>query len=615
MRFDFFVVPFCLGFAYLIIVLLIKSGKWISELEAGAGIKILKSLFTGRTAMALKEFFIECLLHRKVFKVNRLLGYMHMSLAFGWFLLIVIGKFEATYYTGQLTNEFYYPIFFRYFENNPHPSLVLQTFNAIMDLLLLFILSGVVLAVFKRYNSNAMGMKNSTKHSPGDKWALAMLWMIFPLRLFAESLTAGCTGNGSFLTQTFGNVLVMLFPVRHLAYVAWWAYSVALGSFMFALPYSRYMHIPTEILLIFLKNWGLKPGETITGIVSIELYACSRCGICIDPCQMDPSRSRKDQMVYFLRKLRDGKPIDSEAHNCLLCGRCQDICPVGINLTNMRLIGRKQIDNLPIEPGSYPAIPIPVHSNACDVIYFSGCMGSLTPGVRLSMESILEESGVNYLFLDKEKSYCCGRPLKLAGRYEDAERVSQNIKEAILASGAHTLVTSCPICYKCFIEDYKCKLRILHHSEYLLELIQSGLISPKPDFKRIVYHDPCELGRKSGIYTQPRELLSRVGYLVPVGEEAEKSLCCGGSLGNLSMSVNEREKIQQATALYLNHDRPDCIATACPLCKKSLAKFSGKPVKDIAELVAENLLNNRMMQVKAKKSTLAAVETAVYCPI
>ena len=33
----------------------------------------------------------ESLLHRRIFKVNPLLGYMHMSLAFGWFLLIVVG--------------------------------------------------------------------------------------------------------------------------------------------------------------------------------------------------------------------------------------------------------------------------------------------------------------------------------------------------------------------------------------------------------------------------------------------------------------------------------------------------------------------------------------------
>ena len=605
MCFDFFVIPFCLGFGYLTIVLLFKYGRWINELGDGAGIKILKSLPTKKTAYACREFFQECLIHRKIFKVNPLLGYMHMSLAFGWFLLIVIGKFEASYFTGEFANEFYFPIFFRFFVLNPSHTFTLQFYNAIMDLLLLFILSGVSLALFKRFKSNAMGMKTSTKHTRGDQWALALLWMIFPLRLIAESLTAGFARNGSFLTQTLGNILVMIFPVKDLAYLFWWGYSIVLGGFLVALPYSRYMHIPTEIFLIFLKNWGFKPEETVSGLASFELYSCSRCGICIDTCQMDPSINRKTQMVYFLRDLRAGKPVAEIAQNCLLCGRCQEICPVGIDLTNIRLISRKQNDVLPAKPSSYPTIPL--HSTGKDVIYFAGCMGSLTPGVRKSMEMILDESGEKYLFLDKEKSYCCGRPLKLAGRLDDAKLVSQKIREAISSSGAHTLVTSCPICYKSFMDDYKYNIRILHHSEYLLELIQRGLIQIKPDLKRIVYHDPCELGRKSGIYTQPRELLSQLGRLVSVGESHQKSLCCGGSLGNLTMSIHEREQIQKSTALYLNQSNPDYIATACPLCKKSLTRFSINPVKDLSELVAENLIKSNYKPDAAKKSNIAAL--------
>jgi Fe-S oxidoreductase len=603
MRFDYFVVPFCAGFGYLIIVLLFTYGRWINELGEGAALKIFKSLLTRKTLLASREVFQECLVHRKVFRVNPLLGYMHMSLALGWFLLIVIGKFEASYFTGEFTNEFYFPIFFRFFELSPHRTFTLQFFNALMDFLLLFILSGVALALYKRFKSSAMGMKNSTKHTSGDKWALALLWMIFPLRLFAESLTAGFAGNGSFLTQPLGNLLGMILPVRMLATPVWWGYSIVLGGFMVALPYSRYMHIPTEILLIFLKNWGIKPKDSISGMAFFELYSCSRCGICIDRCQLNPAINKKNQMVYFLRELRAGNEVTQMAHNCLLCGRCQEICPVGIDLTNLRTISRKQKDNAHIHSSSYPSIPM--HSFSTKVLYFAGCMGSLTPGIRKSMETILEVSGEKYLFLDKEKSYCCGRPLKLAGRLAEAEKVSQNIKEAIVSSGANTLVTSCPICYKSFKDDYKCELRVLHHSEYLLELIQGGMIRIRSGNKRLVYHDPCELGRKSGIYTQPREILTKLGSLTNVEEAYGKSLCCGGSLGHLTISMEEREQIQKSTAEYLNQDNPDCIATACPLCKKSLTKFSESPVKDIAELIAENLIKSNYKDHKTKKSNLA----------
>ena len=133
MYFDYFVVPFCLGFAFLCIHLIIKYGRWMSELGEGSGKKIVQSLLTRKSVSAIREVFTECLVHKKIFKVNPLLGYMHMSLALGWFLLIVVGKFESLYFTGDVVNEFYYPIFFRFFELHPHNTTVLAIFNGLMD--------------------------------------------------------------------------------------------------------------------------------------------------------------------------------------------------------------------------------------------------------------------------------------------------------------------------------------------------------------------------------------------------------------------------------------------------------------------------------------------------
>ena len=72
-------------------------------------------------------------------------------------------------------------------------------------------------------------------------------------------------------------------------------------------------------------------------------------------------------------------------------------------------------------------------------------------------------------------------------------------------------------------------------------------------------------------------------------QEKENSLCCGGSLGNLSINSEERCAIQKATAEYLNSTDPEIVATSCPMCKKSIAQYSDAPVKDIAEMVADNL--------------------------
>jgi len=588
MHYSLFVIPFMAGMVILTVLLAFRYIKWLGSLEAGNLTKIGLNIFTVKTLYAVREVFMESLIHRKVFRNNRMLGYMHMSLAFGWFMLIVVGKLETFFYTGKFANEFYYPVFFRFFELTPHKTGMLVVFNAVMDFTLLLVLSGIVVAILRRFRPAITGMKKNTKHSFGDRLALTALWLIFPLRLLAESATAGYAQNGSFMTQPLGDFMGYFLPVQTLSIVFWWMYSLSLGAFMVSIPFSRYMHIPTEILLIFLRNWGLKTNETFTGFSEIEVQSCSRCGICIDTCQMNSQgKNCTSQMVYFLRDYRYDQLRPDLTDNCLLCGRCTAACPVGIDLTQQRILKRKKTTFE--QPEGFKYLPVNQPIAKADVVYFAGCMSHLSPTISRSMEKIFKAAKVNYLFMDKYESVCCGRPLKLSGQFEAAKKLVENNRKRIIASGAKTLVTSCPICYKSFKEDYHLDIEVVHHSEYLPELILQKRITVLPSGKKVVFHDPCELGRGSGIYIQPRILLKHFNNLVPILQEKENSLCCGGSLGNLSMNPDERCAIQKATSEYLNSADAEIIATSCPMCKKSIAQFSDAPVKDIAELVAANL--------------------------
>jgi ferredoxin len=257
---------------------------------------------------------------------------MHMSLAFGWFLLIVVGWIETMAYLGFTMVPLQGHVFFKYFAASNGIATHSPIFEHLMDALLLMVLVGVVLAWFKRLRSRAMGMRRTTKHILFDRVALSALWFIFPARLVAESLTAAIYGGGGFLTGSIGVGAASLLAPDVLALIyepAWWFYSSMLGIFFVAMPFSRYMHIFTEIPLIFLRQWQLHPAIERKSYDNFEVEACSRCGICIDPCQLQSDLGINDtQSVYYLRDRRYNMLSLKVTNNCLMCGRCEALCPV-----------------------------------------------------------------------------------------------------------------------------------------------------------------------------------------------------------------------------------------------------------------------------------------------
>jgi Fe-S oxidoreductase len=88
-----------------------------------------------------------------------------------------------------------------------------------------------------------------------------------------------------------------------------------------------------------------------------------------------------------------------------------------------------------------------------------------------------------------------------------------------------------------------------------------------------------------GIYLEPRELLEKVADLIPVQNERELSMCCGGSLGILNIDSIQRNAVTLETMKNLMAGDPEALVTGCPLCKKTLAKYSPVKVMDIAEIV------------------------------
>ncbi|MZP54029.1 MAG: (Fe-S)-binding protein, partial [Bacteroidales bacterium] len=280
MQFDPFVIPFNIGLYFILIYAVVRSVRWFSNLSRPDKLRLQRGFFGSAFGRSLKEIFMESLIHRKILKANFRLGYMHMSLAFGWFLLILFGTIEADIFGTRHLNPPYKAIFFKFFNPDHGRTGFEAVYSFLMDLILAFILSGLILAVIKRFSSKVVGMKKTTKLKLPDKIALTSLWLIFPSRLIAESLTSGVYGTGSFLTGSLGSVLASFLPANQLAYPFWWLYSLSLGTFFLLLPVTRYMHIPTELFLIFARNSGIRTGDQSGAFTEIQTYSCSSCGIC-----------------------------------------------------------------------------------------------------------------------------------------------------------------------------------------------------------------------------------------------------------------------------------------------------------------------------------------------
>jgi Fe-S oxidoreductase len=623
MHFDPFIIPFNIGLYFIIIYCIVRCIIWFRDLSRADKLRLQRGFFGTPFAQSLKEIFLESLIHRKILKTNPRLGYMHMSLAFGWFLLIFFGTLEADIFGQSHLNAPFKAIFFKFFNPTHGRTGIEALYSFLMDLILAFILSGLVLAVIKRFSPGIVSMKTTTKLKRRDKIALASLWLIFPSRLLAESFTSGAYGTGSFLTGTLGSWFATFLPAQQLAYPFWWLYSLSLGTFFVLLPLTRYMHIPTELFLIFMRNSGIRTGDKAGTFSEVETYSCSSCGICIDQCQLNFSAGITNiQSTYLMKAIRNNDDAFEIAHNCLMCRRCDQTCPVGIEISDIRMIQRRDGEgetdmrniwkgyfrnrqiNIPLkvqEVPSYNYLPERTSQKA-DVIYFAGCMTHLTPGIKNSMIKIFKTAGENLYFMDEAGGVCCGRPLMLAGQDKEARELINFNSEVIWKSGAHTLVTSCPICYKVFRESYYLDTEVLHHSQYIRKLIEDGKVRLNYSHKKVVYHDPCELGRGSGIYNEPREVLAHVAELLHTEYDSGNSLCCGGSLANLKLDHQKKTSIASDVVLKLTKSNPDILVTSCPLCKKTFSKVSKTKVADIAEIVADEI-----SEIQKKKSHISVL--------
>lgn len=241
-----------------------------------------------------------------------------------------------------------------------------------------------------------------------------------------------------------------------------------------------------------------------------------------------------------------------------------------------------------------------------EILFWVGSAGSYddrAKKISRAFVRLLNKAEVDFAVLGPEES-STGDVAKRAGNEFLFQMQAMMNIELLNGYEIKRIVTCDPHSFNTIKNEYPSlggAYEVLHHTQYLKELIDAGRLSltgKEYKGKRVTFHDPCYLGRANNVYEAPRNVLAKTNAdLVEMKRNKQTALCCGA--GGAQM-FKEPEKgdmdinvLRTKDALETN---PDIIATGCPYCNtmmtdgiKAHEKEDSVTVLDVAELLANSL--------------------------
>ena len=366
-----------------------------------------------------------------------------------------------------------------------------------------------------------------------------------------------------------------------------------------------------------------------------EVAKCNKCGFCLPSC---PTYIVKKSEAYSPRgrnaitrfaienSLELNEDTEKAIFTCLGCGACTAVCLSSVKTKDLIFQNREcQVDR-----GFYPKVAerlvatlakarnisdddqedrsewkelmkdLPedaLEKEHADVVFFVGCVASFFPMVQkipANMARILQKAHVDFTILGGEE-WCCGFPLVGAGMPEKLEELKEHNLQKVKDVGAKTVVFTCPSCLHTWKHFYHTDVKLVHASQMLADLIETGKITLKKSIDATAtYHDPCDLGRNTGIYEEPRAVLKSIPGLrfVDLPMNRKFSICCGGG-GNVEMTDPDLSaQVAQMKLDSIKAVGADMVVTGCQQCVRTMATRARRQkmdleVKDLTELVVE----------------------------
>lgn len=369
-----------------------------------------------------------------------------------------------------------------------------------------------------------------------------------------------------------------------------------------------------------------------------EATICAYCGYCRAVCptytEVGWESCSPRGRIQLTKLLLDGMSLSAEQmtrlYECTMCGHCTQVCSTRIDLREYWLAARAQTVTRDLAPPGLKATqdniaktgniygyqnderagwaeymddaPADLYQREhAEVVYFVGCSSSFSPRVQRIAESFVRAmtaANVNFTILGAGE-VCCGFPLKVAGQREQVQELIEHNLERVRATGATTIVFTCPACRMMWREEYAPHLpdvRMLHATELIVELLKDNRLALKDEARTVTYHDPCDLARNGGVYDPPRQVLAAVPgvQLIEVHERRERGICCGGG-GDLEMvDPALSQRVATRTVSKLAATGAETIVTACPQCVRTLTRGAEQhdptlQVLDLMEVLAQAL--------------------------
>jgi len=238
-----------------------------------------------------------------------------------------------------------------------------------------------------------------------------------------------------------------------------------------------------------------------------------------------------------------------------------------------------------------------------EILFWVGCAGSYdarAQKVTRALCEILNRVGMEFAILGSEER-CTGDPARRAGNEFLFQMTAMMNVETLNMYGVKKIVTACPHCFNMLKNEYPelgGHYDVIHHTQLLQELIQSGRLKMKEGGtftgKRITYHDSCYLGRANDVYEAPRAVLEALDVdLVEMKRSRKNGLCCGAGGAQMWKEDEPGDKRinleRTEEALGTN---ADIIAANCPFCitmlqdgLKAKEKNEHVMVLDLSELI------------------------------